>query len=282
MISRREIFGIAGTAGIAAAASSLAVPAAAQEAAGMSTFDRVRSSKKLRIGAVLAANPFYYKDLKTGEWVGIYIDLAKEIAKELEAELDILETTYGNAVLDLQSDKVDIFLGLNPTPKRALAIDFSEPLFQNGYCVLAKEGYKPATWAEMNNPDVKIAVDIGSSQDILVSRFCPNATIMRLKSADEATVALQSGRADVQCITFFLAMGILKKNPSVGVFVMPTPIMRATSHIGFRREPDKTMRDFVDAWIVYSSGLGLIRSIVINNFDAVGIKEADFPPDVEI
>jgi polar amino acid transport system substrate-binding protein len=134
----------------------------------------------------------------------------------------------------------------------------------------------------MNDPKIRISVDIGSSQDQIVTRFCSKATISRLNTQDEATVALQTGRADAQCITFFNALPIIKKNPSIGTLLLPTPLMRATSNIGFRRENDKTLREFVDTWISFNTGMGLIREIVIGNFSAIGISEQDFPPGVAI
>ncbi|WP_163602706.1 transporter substrate-binding domain-containing protein, partial [Klebsiella pneumoniae] len=79
-----------------------------------------------------------------------YIDLSKALAEELEVELEILETTWGNSVLDLQSNKLDIFFGLNPTPKRALVVDFSVPVFSNAFSMVTKKGFAPRNWAELN------------------------------------------------------------------------------------------------------------------------------------
>ena len=127
MVTRREMASIVGAGAVASAmaASALITPAAAQTtAAGESTFDRVRRTKKMRIGAVVGGAPYYDKDISTGQWRGFYIDISKALATELEAELEITETTWGNSVLDLQSNKTDIFFGLNPTPKRALVLDF--------------------------------------------------------------------------------------------------------------------------------------------------------------
>ena len=40
----------------------------------------------------------------TGEWSGVAIDMAKSIASALGARLEYVESTYGNSVLDLQSN----------------------------------------------------------------------------------------------------------------------------------------------------------------------------------
>lgn len=281
MTTRRQMMGSALTA--AAIGASMSTTAAlAQSAPGESTFDRVRRTKKLRIGAVPGAAPYYIKDIATGAWSGFYIDLPKALAAELEAELVITETTWGNAVLDLQSDKIDLFFGLNPTPKRALVIDFSVPIFNNAFTMLTKKDFKPKSWAELNDPAVKIAVDVGSSHDQVVTRLCPKAEITRLKTTDEAIIALQSGRVDAQCLVLMLSMTALKKNPSIGQLLIPTPVFATTSNAGFRREPDKTWRDFVNTWIEFNKGLGLVRSVIVNNMATVGLSEADLPPGIQL
>ena len=280
MVSRRMMGAAAGFALAAAAAS--ATPAAAQGAAGESTFDRIRRTKKLRTAAVAGAAPYYHKDLASGKWSGFYIDLVTALAEELEAELELTETTWGNAVLDLQSNKIDIFFGLNPTPKRALVVDFSVPCFSNAFSFVAKKGFNPKTWDELNKPEVKLAVDTGSSQDQVVTRLCPKASILRFKSADEATMAVQSGRADAQCLVMMLALPAVKKNPNIGHVVVPQPVFATTSNAGFRREQDKTWRDYVNTWIEFNKGLGFVRSVILKNMELVGISESDFPPGITL
>ncbi|MBV9077385.1 MAG: transporter substrate-binding domain-containing protein, partial [Methylobacteriaceae bacterium] len=217
MVTRRDIASLVGAGSlVGAAVAASATPVAAQTSPGETTFERVQRTKKLRIGAVNGGAPYYQKDLTSGQWKGFYIDICKALATELEAELDIVETTWGNSVLDLQAGKTDVFFGLNPTPKRALVVDFSVPVFSNAFSFVTKKGFPAKSWAELNDPAVRIAVDVGSSHDAVVSRLAPKAQITRLKSADEATAALQAGRVDAQCLVFILALTVLKKNSNLG------------------------------------------------------------------
>ncbi|MFC0408997.1 transporter substrate-binding domain-containing protein [Roseomonas elaeocarpi] len=264
-----------GLIGTAAAQAPASAPAAA--AGGETTFDRIKRTRKLRIGAVSGGTPYYTKDLASGEWKGFYIDLSKALAQEVEAELEINETTWGNAVLDLQSNKLDVFFGLNPTPKRALAVDFSVPVFNNAFSFITKKGLAAESWSDLNKPEIRIAVDSGSSHDGAVTRLCPNAQILRFNSADEATMALRSGRADAQCLVIILALTVMKKVPNLGTVVTPKPTFVTTSNAGFRREADKTWRDFVNVWIDYNRGLGVVRQAIVNNMKLVGVEESDFP-----
>jgi len=70
--------------------------------------------------------PYFNKDLATGTWSGFSIEMANDIAKLLDVKLEFTESTYGNSILDLQANKVDLGFALNPTPQRALVVDFTK------------------------------------------------------------------------------------------------------------------------------------------------------------
>jgi polar amino acid transport system substrate-binding protein len=281
MIDRRDFnkFLAAASAG-AMAGGFLTQTASAQSPA--SSLQRVKGSGKLRIGAIPDGAPYYQKSLATGEWRGFYNDICKALADDLGVKLELVETTWGNSVLDLQADKIDVFFGLNPTPQRLAVIDFSQPVFKNAFTLITKKGFAPKTWEELNSPNVRIAVDAGSSHDAAVTRHCPNAQITRLKTAGDATAALQSGRVDAQCLVLVLSLTVTKKNPAIGELLVPTPVDATTSHAGFRREEDKSWMQFVDGWIGQRRESGFVRNAIVSNMRLVGVTEADFPPGVTI
>jgi len=246
-----------------------------------SAFARVNRTKVLRMGAVPGQAPYYVKDPATGEWQGFMIDFGKDLAASLKVSLEIHETTWGNAVLDLESDKIDLFFGLNPTPQRALVVDFSDPLFNNAFVLLAKPDFTASTWESLNRADFKVAVDNGSSHDQMITRTCPNATILRFDNAPTATLALQSGRADAQVLVIILALPVLKKNPSIGHIVVPLPVQSTTTNIGFRKESDKSWQNYVNQWIAKARADGRVKSVVMANLEKlVGVQAGEIPQGV--
>jgi len=108
------------------------------------------------------------------------VEMAKGIASIWGAELVQVESTWGNSVLDVQSNKIDIAFALNPTPQRALAIGFTRPYIVAPFGVLAKHGFEPKTWADVNKPDIRIAFDIGSLPETCARRFAPKAQLIGL------------------------------------------------------------------------------------------------------
>ncbi|MBK9443915.1 MAG: transporter substrate-binding domain-containing protein [Comamonadaceae bacterium] len=262
--------------GAAALLTAGALPVMAQTE--IATWDRIASSKTLRIAAVAGGAPNYHKDLATGAWSGIMIDLANNLATKLGAKLVITETTWGNAVLDLQSNKIDIFFGLNPTPQRLKVITFSQPLYNNAFSLIARKDYNPRTWDEMNKPEVTIAVDVGSSYDNLVSAMYDKAKILRFEKSADATLAVQTGRADVQPLVVTLSAGIVKKNPSIGHLVVPEPIKATSTNAGLRQESDLRWKEYVDVWIADLRKTDTINTIVLSNLDKLmSIKRSEIP-----
>lgn len=244
------------------------------------TLARVKRTKLLRVGAVAGQPPYCYKDLATGEWRGFLIDIARDLGSELGATIQPVESTWGNAVLDLQANKVDIFFGLAPTPQRALVVDFTKPLYQNAFALIARKGFNPSTWAELDDPAVRIALETGTQYDQAIPQLCPKATVTRLKTNNEAMLAVQAGRADCQIIVVIFALTNLTRNPNLGHLIVPEPVFGATTNAIVAKEPDPAFRDTVDAWIERRRSAGELRRVLLANLEQVGVAAANVPPQL--
>src|SRR5271170_4964267 len=218
----------------------LASEARAQNAPAQSTMDRIKETKTVRIAALPGEAPYFNKDIATGEWSGMCVEMAKDIAKVFDGKVEYLESTYGNSVLDLQAGKIDLAFALNPTPLRALVIEFTHPFYLHGFGMVGRKGFKASTWPELDKPEVKIAVDIGSVHELSARRFASHATIMAFKSRDECILAVQSGRADCVILAVNLGLTAVKKNPVLGEFQMlHHPEVKLPTCMGIVMEPDK-------------------------------------------
>src|SRR5258708_1030371 len=82
MLSRRYLAFAAAGAPVLLAAEAKAQNAPA--APGQSTIDRVKDTKTLRIAALPGEAPYFNKDLATGEWSGMCVEMAKHIAVVLD------------------------------------------------------------------------------------------------------------------------------------------------------------------------------------------------------
>ena len=266
----------------AALTSALASPAAAQAQAD-NTLDRIRADKVLRIAVLPGELPYFNKDLASGAWSGMCIEMANDIAKLLDVKLEYTESTYGNSILDLQSNKIDLGFALNPTPQRALVVDFCGAVFHHPFGAMLKKGLEAKTWADINKPDVRIAVDVGSANEAVARRFAPNATIKSLKSRDEVMLEMSSGRVD--CVVNALVLGLtaIAKNPNLGSYkILQTPSVAIPSSMAVRRESDKRWRDFLSVWVDYNRGIGQMREWFVKGLALSGVKPEDVPVELNI
>ena len=281
MLSRRLF--AASAAAVAGASAVLAREAHAETQPGESTFERIKRTKMLRIAALPGEAPYFNKDINTGAWTGMCVDMAKDMAANFDGEVEYLESTYGNSVLDLQSNKIDLAFSLNPTPKRAMVIDFTHAFYLHGFGMVGRKGFKAANWADLDKPDVKIAFDIGSVHEISARRFASHATLIALKTRDECVLAVQSGRADCVIMAVNLGLTAIKKNPSLGEFQMlHQPRIQLPTCMGVRKEANKDWRDFLNAWVDYNRGIQQIREWLYGGLAINGVKPEDIPPDVEL
>ncbi len=270
-----------GAAGLAAAIPAFFIGSAQAQTVNESTFDRVNRTKVLRIAALPGEAPYFFKDIATGEWSGSAIDMAKSIAAIWDAKLEYIESTYGNSVLDLQTNKVDIAFSLNPTPQRALSIGFTKAMIIHPFGCVARKGFNPTTWGDINKPDVRVVVDLGSLHEVTARRFTPKAQITAFKTRDEAILALQAGRADVDILAAMLGITALAKNPGLGSYrILGTPTVALPSCMGVRREPDTRFKEVVDAWLDMNRGTGQVREWMINGILKSGAKEEDIPAEL--
>src|SRR5438477_12190261 len=94
MLSRRLF-----AAGAAGAPAILAGAARAEDQPAESTIDRIKRGKVLRIAALPGEAPYFNKDIASGAWTGMCIEMAKDIAGVFDGQVEYLESTYGNSVL---------------------------------------------------------------------------------------------------------------------------------------------------------------------------------------
>jgi polar amino acid transport system substrate-binding protein len=276
MLTRR------GMAGAFGAFAVLAVPGAGARAEDQTepTVDRIRRTKMLRIAALPGEPPFFFKDIATGEWSGTAISMARDIARPFGATLDYVESTYGNSVLDLQSDKVDLAFALQPTPERALAIGFSRPYYNHPFGIVGRKDFQARTWADLNKPEVRIAVAIGSSVEPIARRFAPKAQLTGYKTADDNILAVQSGREDCIVVGAIQGLGMAAKNPVLGkLVVVHDPVIALPSAMGIRLEPDQRWKSYLDNWVEYNRGVMQFRAWFIEGLTKSGVSENDIPAD---
>jgi len=243
-----------------------------------SKVDEIRSRGTLRMAGILNEDPYFSRDPRTGEWRGFAVEMARDIAENIGVKLEVVESSWANSILDVQSGKVDLALALTALPKRALSVHFTSPTYYNSFVIISpKASMKDKTWAQLNDPSITIAVDLGSAQDQITKQMLPKAKILRFKTRDEAVIALTSGKADAVINTVLNGMVMTKKNAALGKVYVPHPLLSSPSVIGLNYKTDDTWKQFVSAWADYNRRVGNNQTWILKGLEPFGIGLDDLP-----
>ena len=172
-------------------------PALAQQKE--SHLNRVVKSQKLRVCIWPEYYAISYKNPKTGQLEGIDIDIAKQLAGELKAQLEFVESSFQAFIADLQTDKCDIgMFGIGATLSRAQAVEFSDPyLVTSIYGVTKKNHPKIKSWNDMDQDGIVVATQLGSYVDTFMKTYLKKAKVLSVQPPATREGEVASGRADI-------------------------------------------------------------------------------------
>ncbi len=222
-----------------------------------STWERIQRTGELRF-AVFNYPPYFVQDLSTREWGGGLVEMAKDAAAELKVEFVPVEVGgWGELVLALTTNKVDLAAGMQATPVRATSIDFAGPIYWIEWVTVNGPNFEGGeNWSDYNDPDVKVAVMAGSSDQVLFTQNAPQATQLQFKELSQIILAVSSGRADAFTTTVLSSMIAKEKNPGLGEFNSPKPRASLPGYFGIRLEKDPRFKNYLNWWSEWNNKLG--------------------------
>ena len=147
----------------------------------------------INLGNPLLAN----RSNETDQPFGISIDLATELARQLEVELDLVVfDAAGKSVNAVESEEADIgFFAIDP--KRGEKINFTAPyvLITGSYAVRA--GSEISELGQVDRSNQTVVVGRGSAYDLYLSRTLENATIIHAPRSADVVDVFFDGNYDV-------------------------------------------------------------------------------------
>lgn len=174
------------------------------------------------------APPLLVRDPKTGDWSGYFLDVMNGFAADIDVEIEVVETTWGNMVAGLQAGKWDISSALNRKPLRALAVNYSVPIWSYEVGLLydkrnPKITADMTTLADFDKDGITIAVMQGAGGDLAITPQIEHAKILRLDGTNEGRLAIIAKRADVFATDSDIHRVTILQNPDWAAQVLPDP-----------------------------------------------------------
>jgi polar amino acid transport system substrate-binding protein len=179
---------------------ALAVDPAAEQ------MKEILSRGVLRVGVQGAIRPWSYRDI-SGNLVGIEPDIAKEIAKAVGVQLELVQIESSNRVQFLQQDKIDVLVGnMSDTQERRKVVGIVNPdYWASGASILSKKG-AIKHWADLSGKPVCAVLGVFY---IKPTQIDTGAQVLAFPGKTEAAAALRGGKCVGLLIDDTTAAGLL-------------------------------------------------------------------------
>lgn len=175
--------------------------------------DSTEPAKKLIVGMSADFPPYEFhikNDQGEDEIVGFDVEIAKEIAKDLGAELEIKDMLFDSLLNELSSGRVDLVIsGLSPKPERAEQIDMSKIYYTAEQAVVTREADKDKYSTMESLEGAKIGVQKSSIQEDMAKEI-PNAKLTSLAKINDIIMQLTSNRVDAAILEGPVAKAFVK------------------------------------------------------------------------
>lgn len=150
----------------------------------------------------------YYSD---GKVVGVDVDIASEIAKELGKKLVVKDVSFDSIIHEVKSGKADIgAAGISYSAERAKQVDFSVNYVTSRQVIIVKENSEIKKKEDLKNK--KIAVQLGSVADIYVTDEYSKKNIVREKKYLAAIQDLKDNKVSCAVMDELPAQALVKSS----------------------------------------------------------------------
>lgn len=175
--------------------------------------EQTKPAQKLIVGMSADFPPYEFhikNDNGEDEIVGFDVEIAKEIAKDMGAELEIKDLKFDTLLNELSSGRVDLVIsGLSPTPERAEQIDMSQIYYKAEQAVVTREADKDKFSTMESLEGAKIGVQQGSIQEDMAKEI-PNAQLTSLGKINDIIMQLNTNRVDAAILEGPVAESFVK------------------------------------------------------------------------
>lgn len=175
---------------------------------------RIEKSGTLRV----CIWPDYYgvsfRNPKTQQLVGIDVDNANDLAKELGVKVQFVDSSFAKLIDDVTSDRCDIAMfAIGITPQRQEKLRFTQPhLASDIYAITTKTNRRIQQWADIDKAGSVVVVAKGTLHESVMKSRLKAAELRVVDTPAAREEEVQSGRADAFMTDFPFSRRMLDNN----------------------------------------------------------------------
>lgn len=164
-----------------------------------STVYEVLAEGSLQVCTTGDYRPYTYVDPDTGEWSGIDVTMAEDLADTLDVKLELVQTTWSDLLTDLESSCDVAMGGISFNTDRAAEVFFSTATVQDGKAAIARceDMDRFATIEDINQAGTTVITPIGGTNEPFADENFPDAEVVKWDDNNTIFNEIIEGRADV-------------------------------------------------------------------------------------
>ena len=223
--------------------------------------ERVLTNGELCVGVSGNQPPFNVTN-RSGELMGLEIDLATMLAGAFGVEVKFVTKPFGDLLAVLDASEVDIVMsGMAITAERSLKHEFVGPYMLSGKSILTNErALAAATQADFNRSDLKLAALENSTSQRFIERNLPEAQLVTVKDYDAGVKMVISDEVDALVADMPICLLSVMRYPNDGLVTLDQPMTVEPIGIAMPTS-DARLKSVIESYISAFEGTGLLDQL---------------------
>ncbi|WP_036931816.1 transporter substrate-binding domain-containing protein [Proteocatella sphenisci] len=176
--------------------------------------EAIKSAGKLIVGTSADYPPYEFHMIIDGvdTIVGFDVEIAKEIAAGLGVELEIKDMAFDAVLAGVGTGMIDLGVaGINPTPEREAAMDFSDVYYKASHTIVVKSENVSQYKSQEDLKGKVIGAQTGTLQEG-VAQEIEGVTVKSLGKVTDLILELKTGKIDAVILELPVANSYANQN----------------------------------------------------------------------
>lgn len=228
------------------------------------TLDRIQERGTLLVGTTGDYRPLSYREPESGEYWGFGIDVAGEIARELNVSISFVPTSWPTLSADVRNPELFDFAigGITITEARLETMNMSEGYLCNGKTILCRKGDAGTfrSLADLNKPEVRVMVNPGGLNEKFAREHLPKCHLIVYEKNEEIPGKVAAGEADVMITEITEAPWYVQNDARLSAPLLDSPFTNGQIGVLMRKGQDDLMKE-IDSVIGRMKADGSLKAL---------------------
>ncbi len=227
------------------------------------TLKKIINRDTIRVGTTGDFMPFSYKIDSTVGYHGVDIEMAEDLAKFIDVNLEFVTTTWPELMTDLKEGRFDIGMsGITVTGERLKQASFSISVLSSGKVAISRdENVAEYTSIEnINKKEVRVIFNPGGTNESFARANFPKATLILNDDNLSIFQKLVDEQADVMVTDAIETMIQERIHKELNAVNLQNPFN--SFDFGYLIPKDAVFKNIIDEWLVTRKNDSLVQKLL--------------------